>query len=71
VMFLAWQADNPPAPLPVHSFECTRSIALLSLLPAAWMFYMMRKFASTHYHWAGSIAFLFAFSVGALWERVT
>ena len=70
VMFLAWQADNPPAPLPAHSFECTRSIALLSLLPAAWMFYVMRKFASTHYHWAGSIAFLFAFSVGALWERL-
>lgn len=70
VMFLAWRADSPPAPLPVHSFECTRSIALISLLPAIWMFYAMRKFASTHYHWAGSIAFLFAFSVGALWERL-
>jgi hypothetical protein len=30
----------------------------------------MRKFASTHYHWAGSIALLFAFSVGALWLRL-
>jgi hypothetical protein len=69
VMFFAWYADNPPAPLPDHSYECTRSIALLSLLPAAWMFYVMRQFASTHTHWAGSIAFLFAFSVGALWER--
>ena len=70
VIFFAWRADNPPAPLPMHSFECTRSIALISLLPAAWMFYVMRKFASTHYRWAGSIAFLFAFSVGALWERL-
>lgn len=69
VMFFTWHADNPPAPLPVHSYECTRSIALLSLLPAAWMFYVLRKSASTHTHWAGSIAFLFAFSVGALWER--
>jgi hypothetical protein len=70
VMFLAWRADNPPAPLPVHSFECTLSITLLSLLPAAWTFYVMRKFASTHTHWAGGIAFLFAFSIGALWLRL-
>ena len=70
VMFFAWRADNPPAPLPVHSFECTRSIALISLLPAAWMLYVMRKFASTHYRWAGGIALLFAFSVGAFWERL-
>jgi hypothetical protein len=70
VMFFAWQADNPPAPLPVHSFECTLSIMMLSLLPATWTFYVMRKFASTHTHWAGGIAFLFAFSIGALWLRL-
>ncbi|CAH1904640.1 MAG: hypothetical protein DID90_2727552547 [Candidatus Nitrotoga sp. LAW] len=70
VMFLAWQADNPPAPLPVHSFECTIGITLMSLLPAAWTFFEMRKFASTHYHCAGSIALLSAFSVGALWLRL-
>ena len=70
VMLLAWQADNPPAPLPVHSFECTLSITLASLLPAAWMFYVMRKFASTHTHWAGGTAFLFSFSIGALWLRL-
>jgi len=39
-------------------------------LPAAWTFYAMRKFASTHYHWAGSIALLSAFSAGALWLRL-
>jgi hypothetical protein len=70
VMFFSWRADSPPAPLPVHSFECTLSITLLSLLPAAWTFYVMRKFASTHTHWAGGIAFLFAFSIGALWLRL-
>lgn len=70
VMLLAWQADNPPAPLPIHSFECTFSITLASLLPAAWMFYVMRKFASTHTQWAGGIAFLFSFSIGALWLRL-
>ncbi|MGA9666147.1 MAG: DUF1109 domain-containing protein, partial [Gallionella sp.] len=67
VMIFAWQADNPPSPLPVHSFECTLSITLFSLLPAAWIFYVMRRYASTHTRWAGSIALLFAFSIGALW----
>lgn len=70
VILFAWHADTPPAPLPVHSFECTLSITLVSLLPAVWTFYVMRKFASTHYQWAGSIALLSAFSVGALWLRL-
>lgn len=70
IIFFAWRADLPPAPLPVHSFECTASITLFSILPAIWTFLSMRKFASTHYRWAGSIALLFAFSVGALWLRL-
>jgi len=70
VILLAWRADNPPAPLPVHSFECTLSITLMTLLPAVWTFYSMRKFASTHYRLAGSVALLSAFSVGALWLRL-
>ncbi|MBI1174322.1 MAG: DUF1109 family protein [Sideroxydans sp.] len=70
LMGLAWHADSPPAPLPVHSWQCTLTIMLMSMLPAVWTFYAMRKFASTHYHWAGSIALLSAFSVGALWMRL-
>lgn len=70
VILFAWNADKPPAPLPVHNFECTLGITLMSLLPGAWTFYAMRKFASTHTHWAGSIAVLSAFSVGALWLRL-
>ena len=70
VMFAAWQADNPPAPLPMHSFRCTLFITLVSLLPAAWIFYVMRKFASTHYYLAGCCALLFAFSIGAIWLRL-
>jgi len=69
-IIFSWHADNPPAPLPVHSYQCTVSIALFALLPAAWMFYGMRKFASTHYRLAGSIALLYAFSIGALWLRL-
>lgn len=70
VMFFAWQTDNPSAPLPVHSFRCTMGITLVSLLPAAWIFYVMRKFASTHYHLAGCCALLFSFSIGAIWLRL-
>lgn len=70
VIFFAWNADIPPAPMPMHSFECTVSITLVSMLPAAWTFYAMRQYASTHYRLAGSIALLSAFSVGALWLRL-
>lgn len=69
-ILFAWHADNPPAPLPVHSFECTLSIALASLPPAAWTFLALRRYASTHYYWAGGIAVLSAFSIGALWLRL-
>ncbi len=70
VIFFAWLADNPPAPLPTHSFHCTISITLLALLPTAGIFFVMRKFASTHRYWSGSIAVLFAFSIGAIWLRL-
>lgn len=70
LIFFAWHADNPPAPLPVHSFQCAISITLLAVVPAVWIFYVMRKFASTYPYWAGSIALLSAFSIGALWLRL-
>jgi hypothetical protein len=70
VILLAWFADEPPAPLPMHSFECTMSILLFSLLPTIGIFYAMRKLASTHQHASGSIAVLFAFSIGAIWLRL-
>lgn len=71
VIFLAWRADTPPSPTPVHSVECLMFIASLSLFPAAWMFYSMRKFASTRHYLAGSIALLAAFSIGALSLRLS
>ena len=46
-------------------------IASLTLLPAAWMLYVMRSLASTHPHLAGSIALLSAFSIGALSLRLS
>ena len=70
LVFVSWQADSPPSPPPEHSIECTLYIAFLSLLPAAWMFYSMRKFASTHHYLAGSIALLASFSMGALSLRL-
>jgi hypothetical protein len=70
VLLLAWHADSPPAPLPVHDVECTLCIIGVALPPAALTFYSLRRFASTHYRLAGSIAILFAFSIGALWLRL-
>jgi hypothetical protein len=70
VMLCSWLADNPPSPLPVHSFECTLSILMFSLLPTAGIFYAMRQFASTHLRLSGIVAVLFAFSTGALWLRL-
>lgn len=70
VMTGAWLADSPPSPKPVHSIECTISITLTALLPALWTFLSLRRYASTHSHWAGSVALLSAFSVGAIWLRL-
>ncbi len=70
VMFFAWRADVPPAPLPVHSVACTLDIFLFSLLPSAGIFYSMRGLASTHPRLSGTVAVLFAFSTGALWLRL-
>jgi len=70
VIVMAWHADSPPAALPQHSIECTICIALLGLLPAGGMFFIMRRFASTHYQWAGGVVMLSAFSIGALWLRL-
>ncbi|MDD4912463.1 MAG: DUF1109 domain-containing protein [Sideroxydans sp.] len=69
-LFMAWRADMPPAPLPVHGVECTLAIIAAAILPGVWMLYFMRKLASTHYQWAGSIGLLHAFSIGALWLRL-
>lgn len=70
VMYFAWHADHPPSIPPIHSIECTMSITMLAILPAIWIFFVMRRFASTHQYWAGSIALLSAFSIGALWLRL-
>jgi hypothetical protein len=69
-MLLAWLHDNPPAPLPKHSIECTLSILMLSFLPSVAIFYAVGRFASTHQRASGSMAMLFAFSIGALWLRL-
>jgi len=70
VILLAWQADHPPAPLPVHSYQCTLSIAGVALPPAMWTLLALRRYASTHYYWTGGVAVLSAFSLGALWLRL-
>jgi hypothetical protein len=69
ILLGAWHA-LPVAPVPLHGSECTLAITVMALLPAVWMFYAMRKYASTHHRLAGSIALLSAFSIGAVWLRL-
>lgn len=71
VMILSWRANIHPSHLSGHSVKCLIVIASLTLLPAAWIFYAMRKLASTHPYLAGSIALLSAFSIGALSLRLS
>lgn len=70
ILIYSWIEGNIPAPPHAHTFECAFDIALFALLPAAWTLFVMRRFASTHYRLAASIALLFAFSIGAFWLRL-
>jgi len=70
LLFFAWCTESIPAPLPVHSFQCTLGITWMALLPTVWTFYAIRKYASTHYRLAGGVVLLSAFSLGALWLRL-
>ena len=66
----AYLMDNPSAPRPPHAIECLVCITLYSLLPAAFIFWSIRKYASTHYYKAGILAVITAFSIGALALRI-
>lgn len=69
-MGCAWYADNPASPPPLHNIKCTAEIAILALLPVAWIFFSMRGLASTHPYLTGGTALLFAFGIGALSLRL-
>lgn len=70
IIFFAWYSTNPATPLPADTYECTICIFLISVLPAAWYFFAIRKMASTHARGAGGIVLLCALSIGALWLRL-
>lgn len=71
VLVLAWQASTPLLSRPAHDMQCLIFIASFALLPAIWMLYSMRNVATTHPYFAGSIALLSAFSLGALSLRLS
>ena len=70
ILLFSARVEQPLTTLPIHSFQCTIGITLMALLPAAWTYFALRNYASTHYRLAGSVALLSAFSVGALWLRL-
>ncbi|MDP2760943.1 MAG: NrsF family protein [Sideroxyarcus sp.] len=46
LLIFAWRADMPPAPFPVHSFECTLDITFISLIPAVLAFFVLRSYVN-------------------------
>ncbi|MGB7649921.1 MAG: DUF1109 domain-containing protein [Gallionella sp.] len=69
-LLAAYLADNPPAPQPLHSWQCTMAIVMVAIIPGVWTLWVMRRFAAIQRGMAGSVAVLFAFSVSALWLRL-
>lgn len=71
VMFMAWLADQPPAPQPVHGWECLLCISITSLLPAWWLARHMRRMAPTRLSSAGLAVAAAAFALGAMLLRLS
>lgn len=70
VVVTAFIAEGSAMEMHPEEFLCTAFITLYSLPPAVWLFYSIRKFASTHFALAGSVAVLTSFSIGALVQRI-
>lgn len=71
IMTAAYIQENPATPMPASDFDCTLCILKFTAIPAAIMLFSMRRYASTHYLSAGSVAILAAFAAGALVLRLT
>jgi hypothetical protein len=70
VLVLEGLQNIPFSPRP-DGIRSLAVISILSLPPAAFLFYQMRKFASTHYCTAGATALLTAYSSGNLITRMS
>lgn len=71
VLGVEWLENIPPAPKPAHGIECLLCILCYAIIPACWIFYRLRKTATTHGGLAGGVALLGAFGIGALAFRLS
>lgn len=69
-LFLAYLGSTSEVS-PLHGIECLLCISMFSLLPAVWLFILLKKQASTHQQLLGSVAMLAATSLGALSLRLS
>lgn len=67
LMLAALQRDAGPSP---HGVECLACISFYSLFPALWMFWQVRRLATTQRKRSGAIVAVTAFSIGALALRL-
>lgn len=70
VIGVAYRSQGGVMEFHVEDFRCTFFIGLYALLPAIWLFYSIRQYASTHCFLAASVAALTSFGIGALAERL-
>jgi hypothetical protein len=71
VLALEYAGEPQPDLGQPHGEECLLCITLLSLLPAAFMFYTLRRQAGVHYYISGAVSLIFASGVGALALRLS
>jgi len=71
ILFWELLADNPPAPSPVHDYECLICITLFSLLPSLAMLFYINGLATTNRGLSGCLAVLTGFASGALALRLS
>ena len=71
VLVLEYAGEPLPEIQPAHGVECLLCITILSLIPAAFLLYSLRKQAGVHYYFSGSVALIFASAIGALALRLS
>lgn len=70
VMGAAWMENPADLPHNSHGLECLSCISFYALIPGAWLFWQMRKMASTQGAIAGAAVVIATFSMGSLVLRL-
>jgi hypothetical protein len=70
LMLRGWMQEPIDLPYDERGLECLVCISVYALIPGAWLFWQMRKLATTHSALAGAAAVTVSFALGALALRL-